>query len=327
MLAGCVAFKTEGDEIMGTKLVAGQKYDIASLDFTGWSNGSRDYGGVCWQEWFTDSSVYRGPDDEGIEPLFDVPEFLYYVAATAASGEGLHADEVLGQYARTYFVDSGDAQAAVEELEEDSDELVGPGITYDAERIRFDERVESYKIVPSSSGPEPRMISIHNSLETWSLSPEVGNAVSEAESKAGYVAQSYDEYAEEIDMFRRAVEAEIERAGHSVVRVSQQSVGIGAIVQGPWFGYADRLADEAVFDAAVEACRDDFVRAVARVATARAGEQSANTPAPYRWDGQALYSYDEASNAYIHCFASIYVTDEAEAIRLYEARKAAAEID
>jgi hypothetical protein len=47
-----------------------------------------------------------------------------------------------------------------------------------------------------------------------------------------------------------------------------------------------------------------------------------DAPAPYRWDGQRLYRFDADSNAYIHCFDSIYATSEAEAIEAYEARRA-----
>jgi hypothetical protein len=238
---------------MSTKLIAGQKYDIASLDFTGWSNGEASYGGVRWTEWFTADGEYRGADDEGVEPLFDVPESLYYVAATAASGEGLHADEVLGQYARTYFVDSGDAQAAVEELEEDSDELVGPGITYTVERIRYAERVESRSIVPAER-KQLSISEIKSEIESQ-LSPEA------------------------MEWWTNTTNA------NEFIAIAQRD-GI----------------DEAVLE--IEAC--------------------AARPAAYRWDGSALYRYSDESDAYIHCFQSIYVTEMDEAIRLYEARKAAA---
>ena len=69
----------------------------------------------------------------------------------------------------------------------------------------------------------------------------------------------------------------------------------------------------------VQAQRDGIDEAVQEI------EACAARPAPYRWDGSALYRWSDDSDAYIHCFQSIYVTDMDEAIRLYEARKAAAE--
>jgi hypothetical protein len=53
-------------------------------------------------------------------------------------------------------------------------------------------------------------------------------------------------------------------------------------------------------------------------------EACAARPAAYRWDGSALYRYSDESDAYIHCFQSMHIKDMNEAIRLYEARKAAA---
>lgn len=38
----------------------------------------------------------------------------------------------------------------------------------------------------------------------------------------------------------------------------------------------------------------------------------------YRFENGSLYRYDADSNAYIHCFRSIYAETEEDAIRMYE---------
>jgi hypothetical protein len=53
------------------KLTPGQKYDVADLNFCGWSDGdgtSRD--GYNVSDYFIQDGFYLGPDVHGIEPLF-----------------------------------------------------------------------------------------------------------------------------------------------------------------------------------------------------------------------------------------------------------------
>lgn len=45
---------------------------------------------------------------------------------------------------------------------------------------------------------------------------------------------------------------------------------------------------------------------------------SEETENQYRFENGSLYRYDADSNAYVHCFRSIYAETEEDAIRMYE---------
>lgn len=94
--------------------------------------------------------------------------------------------------------------------------------------------------------------------EHWRESGIVQDIIDQAEKATGYESESYDEYDCFIDDFSGRVAAAIEDAGHEVNWSYQQSVGVGCILQGPWFGDETKKQQEAIFDAAVESCRALF---------------------------------------------------------------------
>lgn len=51
-----------------TKLTKGEKYDVDSLVVVGWTGDSE---GLFFGDYFDAAGVYRGPDADGVEPLFD----------------------------------------------------------------------------------------------------------------------------------------------------------------------------------------------------------------------------------------------------------------
>lgn len=52
------------------KLKEGKNYNPFYLVFSCWSNGEADYGGISYLEYFK-NEVYLGPDENGVEPLFE----------------------------------------------------------------------------------------------------------------------------------------------------------------------------------------------------------------------------------------------------------------
>jgi len=59
---------------MAIKLEKGETYDLDDLQFARWSDGEahdQDHDRLDWTGWFRDGR-YLGPDDGGIEPLFDI---------------------------------------------------------------------------------------------------------------------------------------------------------------------------------------------------------------------------------------------------------------
>lgn len=50
-----------------TKLVKGEKYDVDSLVVSGWTG---DSDGLFYADYFDADGRYKGPDAEGVEPLF-----------------------------------------------------------------------------------------------------------------------------------------------------------------------------------------------------------------------------------------------------------------
>jgi len=56
---------------MATTLTKGRKYSDADLDFAGWTASDVAVEGYHWMDYFDDASTYLGPDDFGIEPLFE----------------------------------------------------------------------------------------------------------------------------------------------------------------------------------------------------------------------------------------------------------------
>lgn len=50
------------------KLNIGEKYDIDTLTLAGWTGAHE--GLSCW-DYFLSDGTYRGPDQDGVEPLFD----------------------------------------------------------------------------------------------------------------------------------------------------------------------------------------------------------------------------------------------------------------
>ena len=101
--------------------------------------------------------------------------------------------------------------------------------------------------------------------EHWRDCGQVQSVIDDAEQAVGFNANSYEPYHEAIDDFADDIVLRLEDAGHSVEWESQQSVGVGGIVQGPWLksaygtgGIGDRkLADDA-YSVAFDAARPEF---------------------------------------------------------------------
>jgi hypothetical protein len=101
-------------------------------------------------------------------------------------------------------------------------------------------------------------IKLIHALEQWRESSIVQDTIDRTENAIGYHAESYGEYDCLIEDFRRNVGEAIRDAGHEVVWGSQQTVGLGAILQGPWVGPVTKMEHEAIFDAVISKCRDAF---------------------------------------------------------------------
>ncbi len=55
------------------KLTKDTKYDLATLHCTGWTESDgTGHDGYNFTDYFRDGGVYLGPDEHGIEPLFDL---------------------------------------------------------------------------------------------------------------------------------------------------------------------------------------------------------------------------------------------------------------
>lgn len=58
-------------------LVKGEHYDTNNLVCTGWTEGDGSgHEGYHWQDYFV-REIYQGPDENGIEPLFDTENWGY----------------------------------------------------------------------------------------------------------------------------------------------------------------------------------------------------------------------------------------------------------
>jgi len=71
------------------KLTTGQVYNIDTIEFRGWVDSTGEsvdpQGYSCWA-YFSDTGKYLGPDDHGIEPVFDIPvRHAPFVAALTAA--------------------------------------------------------------------------------------------------------------------------------------------------------------------------------------------------------------------------------------------------
>lgn len=94
-------------------------------------------------------------------------------------------------------------------------------------------------------------IKLMRKVEHWRECGAVQDIIDRAEVAGNYDAGDYAEYDELIEVFSSCVVDAIEEAGHEVEWVSQQSRGVGCVVQGN-----DREADE-IFLAAVEQCEKE----------------------------------------------------------------------
>jgi hypothetical protein len=94
------------------------------------------------------------------------------------------------------------------------------------------------------------IIKMMRSLEDWQNSPEVQRVIDAAETASGFHADSYDVYDDFIDYFRLNVVQRLHDEGCTIVWHHHQSRGVGCIFQG------HNAECEAVFDAAMEACKD-----------------------------------------------------------------------
>ena len=94
------------------------------------------------------------------------------------------------------------------------------------------------------------IIKLMRSLEDWQNSPEVQRVIDAAEAESGFNADSYEVYDDFIDDFRLNVVHRLHDQGCTIVWQSQQSRGVGYIFQ----GHSEEC--EAMFDSAIEACKD-----------------------------------------------------------------------
>ena len=62
-------------------LIAAHKYDYTTLDLVGWTEGDGSgHEGYNYLDYFGPSGVYLGPDDCGIEPIFEADSITEFEA-------------------------------------------------------------------------------------------------------------------------------------------------------------------------------------------------------------------------------------------------------
>jgi len=110
------------------------------------------------------------------------------------------------------------------------------------------------------------MIKLIKKGEHWYENGQIRSIIDDVEAEVGFEVADIEPYEEAIDDFADQINLYLTDLGYDVVWESQQSVGVGAIVQGLFLesaygtGYVgDReLADNA-FSSAVEAMRPAFI--------------------------------------------------------------------
>jgi hypothetical protein len=102
-------------------------------------------------------------------------------------------------------------------------------------------------------------IKLIRSIEHWREAGQVAGIIDYAERQSGYMADTYAEYDDDIAMLKERVVRWLERAGHTVDWTGQQSVGVGAIVQGPFAGEAERIAMNDLLRTAIDHNREAFL--------------------------------------------------------------------
>lgn len=55
------------------ELTKGNKYDVSTIVFTGWTDGDgTGHDGYNVSDYFAADGTYRGPDEHGIEPIVEI---------------------------------------------------------------------------------------------------------------------------------------------------------------------------------------------------------------------------------------------------------------